>query len=132
MADNKRIIGWTAALVAGSGAAYAALLGWDTERDLDPVTSHSSGPYEAWQVVALALIIGALGFAAGRAGHARLATATLTVTVTAAFVLVAVGEAEGDGLWPVGAALVLLGTLAGTLVTTQLGRATAPQPVPVS
>ncbi|WP_306210952.1 hypothetical protein [Actinoplanes sp. RD1] len=131
MADNKRVLGWTAALVAGSGVAYAGLLGWDTQRDFDPVTSHSSGPYEAWQVVALALIVGALGFAAGRAGHAWLALVTLTLTVTAAFVLVAIREPQGDGLWPIGAALTLLGTLAGTLVTTQLGRLTAPQPVPV-
>lgn len=97
-----------------SAAAWFGWMGWDTERDVDPVTQSSSGPYEAWQIVGcgvtlVALLIGALLLRV----PAPLACAAMTVAFTAAWTTTAAAT-DDSGLFVVGAVLVLLGSAAAT------------------
>ncbi|XTZ14007.1 hypothetical protein ACQSSU_21160 [Micromonospora echinospora] len=114
---------WMVGLGVAAAVAYLAFLGWDREKDLDPVTGAETGPYEAWQVVGLALAVGALAFVAGRK-HQVVALAAIPVVLTLAFVITAVTGPE-PGLWPIGAALMALGSAAGTAVMALIGRSTA-------
>ncbi|WP_212995932.1 hypothetical protein [Winogradskya consettensis] len=113
-----RTLGWAAGLAVLSGGAYWALLGWDTQRDLDPATGSITGPWSAWQVLGLAAVVGVLAFAAGRARRAWLATFVIPAAVTASFIVSASQDPDGDGLWPIGAALVALGTVAGVVLVS--------------
>ena len=95
-----------------SAACWLAWTGWDTQRDVDPVTGATSGPYEAWQVLGCVVSLAAVTVLAVRA----LGTGRAVVTVAAAFTLAWVATsaaADESGLWLVGAVLVLLGTAAG-------------------
>ncbi|MEU4570566.1 hypothetical protein [Micromonospora sp. NPDC023956] len=115
---------WTVALGAATALAYLALLGWDREKDLNPVTGAETGPYEAWQVVGLALVVAALAFVAGRRRQVVAALVAIPTALTLAFVVSAVTGPE-PGFWPIGAALMALGSAAGTAVAALLGRGTA-------
>ncbi|MFI5937321.1 hypothetical protein [Actinoplanes sp. NPDC051494] len=118
-----RTLGWVAGLAVLSGGAYWALLGWDSEKDFHPDTNSYTGPWSAWQVLGLAAIVGLLAFAAGRAGRPGLATAVIPVAITTGFVVTASTDPQGDGLWPIGAALVALGTVAGVVLVAYVTRA---------
>ncbi|OZV74971.1 hypothetical protein CA850_29365 [Micromonospora echinospora] len=115
---------WMVGLGVAAAVAYLAFLGWDREKDLDPVTGAETGPYEAWQVVGLALVVGALAFVAGRMHQVVPALAAIPVVLTLAFVITAVTGPE-PGLWPIGAVLMALGSAAGTAVMALIGRSTA-------
>jgi hypothetical protein len=110
----------TAVLVT---AAYWALLGWDTEKDLDPATGSETGPYQVWQVAALVAALGLLAFAAGMADRAVLATVLVPPTLAANFVISSVAVAEDGSFWLVGAVLIVVGAAAGVAVVALLGRA---------
>ena len=106
-----------ALLFAGTAAAYLALLGWDQTAEVDPATHSQTGPYGAWQVVALVVLLFALGVwaAAQRAPHMVFAVpAVLTVCWT----VDAVTDGPGDGLRPIGALFVATGSfvVAGLLL----------------
>jgi uncharacterized membrane protein YfcA len=101
-----------ASLVVATAATYAALLSWDTHKTIDPSTGTLTGPYSAWQVIVCGLVLVALGAMAVRRGHRGLVFVipgvfTLCWSVQAAL------DPNDDGLWPIGADLVLLGTCAG-------------------
>ncbi|WP_416901207.1 hypothetical protein [Micromonospora echinospora] len=122
-----RPVRWMVGLGLAAAVAYLAFLGWDREKDLDPVTGAETGPYEAWQVVGLALVVGALAFVAGRKHQVLAALVAIPVVLTLAFVVTAVTGPE-PGLWPIGAALTALGSAAGTAVVALIGRSTANRP----
>ncbi|BCL15540.1 hypothetical protein [Micromonospora sagamiensis] len=115
---------WMVALGAAAALAYLAFLGWDREKDLDPVTGSETGPYEAWQVVGLALVVGVLAFVAGRKHQVVAALVAIPAALTLAFVGTAVTGPE-PGFWPIGAALVALGSAAGTALVALIGRSAA-------
>lgn len=96
-------------LAVATVAVHAAVLGWDTRYDVDPATGLVSGPYEAWQVVLVGLLLVVLVTAAAWRGPARL-VAVVPVVFTLAWSAAAVTAPDGDGLWPVGALLVAAGT----------------------
>ena len=97
---------------AGSVAAWWLWLGWDTEYDVGP-SGTVSGPYEAWQVIGLALTLGLIaGVAAWRISFLVVAPA-IALPFTVAWSIDAAAHDE-SGLWAVGAILVLGGTTLGT------------------
>lgn len=113
---------WAAGLTAVTVVAYLALLGWDQAKTLDPATQNETGPYDAWQVVALVVALAGAAFIAGRAGRFLAALVAIPVTLTLAFAVDAATDATADGLWPIGAALVALGSAAGVALVAAVGQ----------
>jgi hypothetical protein len=100
-------------------AVWAAWLGWDQHRDVHP-DGTTTGPYEAWQVIGLVLTLlvpvcwaASRGYVAG----AVLGT-TLGLTVAAYY------DWSGDssGLFMVGVALVMAGSLVLTAAVSAVIR----------
>jgi hypothetical protein len=109
-------------LLAGvSLAVWAAWLGWDQHRDVHP-DGTTTGPYEAWQVIGLVLILLApVYWAASRrylAGAVLGTTAGLTVAAYYDW------SDDSSGLFIVGVVLVMLGSLAVTTVVSAIASAT--------
>ncbi|KAF0649644.1 hypothetical protein K701_12400 [Streptomyces fradiae ATCC 10745 = DSM 40063] len=93
---------------------WAAWLGWDQHRDVHPDGS-TTGPYEAWQVIGLVLtLLAPLYWAASRQDVVGAVLGTTTGMTVAAFVD---WSDDASGLYMVGVALVMLGTLAATAAT---------------
>jgi hypothetical protein len=93
-------------------AAWFGWLGWDHEYEIDPVTQHATGPYEAWQVVGCVLSLLAIALVAGVELHPLVPLAVMPPAFTAAWSLDAASRDE-TGLWAVGAVLLLVGLLLG-------------------
>jgi hypothetical protein len=108
----------------GAVAAYGAWLGWDQAYDVDPRTGTSSGPYEAWQVVGCVLTLVVVAAVAGARDGLVPALLALPVASTATWSLQAAAR-DDSGLWPVGALLVLTGTVAGTAAVAGAAEALA-------
>jgi hypothetical protein len=87
---------------------YAAWLGWDQTRDVHPDGS-LSGPYEAWQVAGLVVVM----LAAGTVAAWRWSPVMVVVGVTAGLTFAVSYDWSDDdsGLWAVGASMVCIGTL---------------------
>jgi ABC-type Na+ efflux pump permease subunit len=111
---------WALAAIMASAAGYLALLGWHAEKTLDPATDNETGPYEAWQVIALAVAIGVIAAIMGNATRALLAIGTIPLTLTLMFAVDAATASNADGLWAIGALLVLIGSAAGVAVVSLL------------
>jgi hypothetical protein len=102
----------SAAVVAGG---YLLLLGWHQTKQLDVATGTETGPYQPWQVVALVALVGVLAAAGGWFGRPLTATIAVPVTLTAVWVADAVTTPRDDAsLWPIGAVLVAVASLAGS------------------
>jgi hypothetical protein len=112
------------AVVAGS---YLVLLGWHRPKQTDPVTGDQTGPYHAWQVILVALVVALVAVALGRLGLPNVALVVIPVTLVVLFSADAATARDGDGLWPVGAALLAAAALAGTAVLARLGNARRPR-----
>ncbi|MEU7567935.1 hypothetical protein [Streptomyces fradiae] len=103
-------------LVTAVAAAvlWAAWLGWDQHRDVHPDGS-TTGPYEAWQVIGLVLtLLAPLYWAASHRHVPGAVLGTTTGMTVAAFVD---WSDDASGLYMVGVAMVMLGTLATTAAT---------------
>jgi hypothetical protein len=112
---------WALGIAAVVVVAYLALLGWHAEKELDPATGNETGPYQAWQVGALVLALGAVAFGAGWRGRPGLVTVIMPLAITAFFSADAATAEESDGLWVIGAVLVAAGSLLGTGVVAYIG-----------
>ncbi|MFD7729877.1 hypothetical protein ACFV6F_05775 [Kitasatospora phosalacinea] len=103
--------------------AWAAWLGWDGQKDIAP-DGTESGPYEVWQVLGLVVTVGAAVCWSAYRGRPRAAVAGSTAGLAGA--AWADWSREGDGLFVVGVALIVLGTLAVSALlaaaTTALAR----------
>lgn len=108
--------GATAVAAAGLAIAtavnYATFLGWDTTKGQDPETGSVTGPWATWQVVGCVVILLALGLWATRRGPAGLVF-VVPLVFTACWTVSAAMLDAGDGLWPIGAALVAIATTIG-------------------
>jgi peptidoglycan/LPS O-acetylase OafA/YrhL len=118
---------WSVGLGAATAATYGAFLAWDQHKDYDPATGQLSGPYKAWQVVGCGVVLAGLAFETGRRGRMWLASIVVPVVLTACFSVDAATGEDSDGLWPIGAGLVALGSFAGTLAVAALGARLAPR-----
>jgi hypothetical protein len=105
-------------------AAYLLWLGWDQHYDRAPDGS-VTGPYAAWQVVGLVLTLVVIAGACGWKQRPGTAVVVISWVLTLCFAVDAVTEPpeHNDGLWVIGAVMVLGGALFGT--ATVAGAATA-------
>ncbi|MGW1965078.1 hypothetical protein ACWCPD_33110 [Streptomyces sp. NPDC001935] len=116
---RNRIPGTLAALVlAGlATAAWAGWLGWDQQRDVHADGS-TTGPYEAWQVIGLALtLLVPVYWAASRAYVSAAVAGTTAGLAVAAWLD---WSDDSSGLFAVGVGLVVIGSLAVTGVLSLL------------
>ncbi|MEU6494446.1 hypothetical protein ABZ890_29285 [Streptomyces sp. NPDC046984] len=101
------------ALAGVSLAVWAAWLGWDQHRDVQP-DGMTTGPYQAWQVIGLLLtLLAAVYWAASRryiAGAVIGTTAGLTVAAYFDW------SDDSSGLFMVGVGIVMVGSLVVTAV----------------
>lgn len=108
-------------LCAGLSALFwMSWLGWDTGYDVDPVTGNSTGPYQVWQVAGFVVCVALQAVLLQRHVQWLLAAGAMSLGITAA---AAVSFSRDDsGLAAVGLALILLGSLAGTLAVSACAR----------
>ncbi|WP_328995888.1 hypothetical protein OG394_14625 [Kribbella sp. NBC_01245] len=116
------------ALAVATGATWYGWLGWDTQRTIDPITQHSTGPYEPWQVVGCLATLVAVAIVASFRLHLVTVVAVMAVVFTAAWSIDAVGG-DDSGLWVVGAAMIAVGMTLGSLITTLATRLLANRPL---
>ncbi|MGF0176131.1 hypothetical protein ACQF36_38485 [Streptomyces sp. Marseille-Q5077] len=92
-------------------AVWAAWLGWDQHRDIQP-DGTTTGPYEAWQVIGLALTLLMPVYWAASRHHRTAAVVGPTIGLTVA----AFHDWSDDasGLYMIGVVMVMLGSLAAT------------------
>jgi len=103
-------------LLLGTILTYLAFFAWDQSKDVDPVTHQETGPYEAWQVVGVVIVLGVLAAAAGWLGRPAIAVLVVPLTFTVCWSIDAamVGlDAADAALWPIGALSLVAGSLAG-------------------
>jgi hypothetical protein len=114
-------------LVVASIGAWSALLGWDDTHNAD-----GTGPYQAWQVVALVLIVVALAAAAGWYGFPLVALLFMPLALGfAAFR--DWGATDDSGLFMVGVMMITAGSFIGLGATAGLAAILSPRhrkPVP--
>jgi hypothetical protein len=121
-------IGGFLAVVLLTAASWWGLLGWDTEKTLVPGSTTSyEGPYETWQVVVFVLLLLGILIGAILLGVRPVPAATaLTLSVTLNFLFTALMTPDGDGLFVIGAGLILVGSALGSAlvatVTHQLAK----------
>ena len=99
--------------------AYGAFLGWDQAKDI-AADGSETGPYQSWQVIALAVVLGATAFFGGWRRQPWVAAPAVTVPLLVCWVLDSAGE-DGSGLWIVGAAMVAVFGGGALLVAAVLG-----------
>jgi hypothetical protein len=102
---------WILVPAGVSLAMWAAWLGWDQKRDVQPDGS-VSGPYEAWQVIGLVLTLLVPVYWAASRGHIVGAVLGTTIGLTAA----AYYDWSDDesGLFIVGVGMIMMGSLVAT------------------
>ncbi|MET9495874.1 hypothetical protein [Streptomyces sp. NPDC006552] len=98
-----------------AAAAWAAWLGWDQHRDTHPDGS-TTGPYEAWQVAGLVVTL--LIPAAWAASRGHRAAPVLGITAGLTVAAYVDWSDDSSGLFAVGVAMLMLGSLAATAAVT--------------
>ncbi|MER5929952.1 hypothetical protein [Streptomyces sp. NPDC002054] len=98
-------------------AAWAAWLGWDQHRDVQPDGS-VTGPYEAWQVIGLVLTLLASVYWAASRGRIAEAVFATTAGLTAAVYYD--WSDDGSGLFMVGVGMVMMASLVTTFALSTL------------
>lgn len=113
-------------LAAATAACWAAWMAWDRYTDLDPVTGHESGPYEAWQVVGCVLCLAIVAVVALQRLSRWVVVLTMSVAFSLAWVasgLTAVHSEPSDAsLWPIGLGLLFVGMVLGVSVVAEVNR----------
>ena len=90
-----------------------AWLGWQRAKHLGP-DGYLHGPYDPWQVAGFIVVVGVIVVAAASRGYAKVAVVSTTLVVTLFFSAQGATDPRSDGLWPIGAILVAVGTACGT------------------
>jgi hypothetical protein len=101
-------------LAVVTAAAWAAWLGWDQQRDVQP-DGTTTGPYEAWQVIGLVLTLLAPVYWAASRGY--VAGAMLGVPAGLAVASCYDWSDDGSGLFVIGVWMITAGSL---IVTTAI------------
>jgi hypothetical protein len=97
-----------------AAAAWAGWFGWDTARDVDPGTGSSTGPYEIWQGIGAAITLLAVIVLFVRWLPTVNVVLGVSVGFTAGFTSSGATDPEADGLYVVGAGILLLVMLLAT------------------
>jgi xanthosine utilization system XapX-like protein len=121
MVRNPYIVTLATFIIAALTTATWWTLGRDTTHEVDAATGAVTGPYEAPQVIACAVVLVGLVVVGALVLPAWLAVLAVSLPFTAAWTLHASSN-DDSGLWAVGAILVLLGTLVGGTVVTVVTR----------
>ncbi|MGX4690788.1 hypothetical protein [Streptomyces sp. JNUCC 63] len=103
------------ALAGVTLAVWAAWLGWDQHRDVQP-DGTATGPYEAWQVIGLVLTLLAPVYWAASRGYLAGAVLGTTVGLTAAAYYD--WSDDSSGLFAIGVGMVMMGSLVATTVVS--------------
>ncbi|MEV7966961.1 hypothetical protein AB0O34_13390 [Sphaerisporangium sp. NPDC088356] len=90
---------------------YLAWLGWDQERDVGP-DGGVSGPYQAWQVAGLVIVLAVLAVTAGWRGHPVIGTLAIGGVMWASWTVDA-ATSDDSGLWAVGALMLFPAVFCG-------------------
>jgi hypothetical protein len=122
---TQRLTGLVLTPIVTAGG-YFCWLGWHRPKQIQP-DGRETGPYTAWQVIGFVVTVAVITIAVTWwCKSAWIAPVMTTGAATAYFSADAATSSESDGLWPIGAALVLIGTALGTglvsLVTTTVRR----------
>lgn len=112
---SARFLTWAIFVILGSAGAWFAWMGWDQEYQVDPVTGLEHGPYEAWQVIGCGITLLAVALPAAWGRHWK-SVLLLPPSFTVAWSVTAAAE-DMTGLWMVGAIMVLLGSILGTVLS---------------
>ncbi|MFC5747289.1 hypothetical protein [Actinomadura rugatobispora] len=117
-------LGVTVLVFAVSMLNWLVWLGWDQKRDVQP-DGIETGPYQAWQVVGLAVVLLGTGAVAvwGRRVVAALAGSVLGTALAAGLDW---SRDDGSGLWVIGVTLLALGVLGAGGSTMGLASALVP------
>jgi hypothetical protein len=116
---SSRHAAWTLLVTAVlTGASYLGWLGWDQQRNPD-----GTGPYEAWQVVGLALTLATvtaiISWRSTDLTKPLVAVALIAAILTFAFSIDAATDKTHDAnLWPIGAIFVYGGSATGLLIVS--------------
>jgi hypothetical protein len=97
---------------AAALADYAVWLAWDTKKYLGS-DGYLHGPYQPWQVVGFALILGMIGAAAGWRRRPWEAAIAASATLGVCFVVQGAMDPSSDGLFLIGAFLIGIGSFVG-------------------
>jgi hypothetical protein len=99
-------------------SGYFLWLGWHRPKQLHP-DGHLTGPYKAWQVLGFVLTLAIIAAAiTWWSETVWIAPVMMTAVTTAYFSVEAATSDYNDGLWPIGAMLVMIGAALGiTLVS---------------
>ncbi|MEU9038603.1 hypothetical protein AB0D45_27395 [Streptomyces sp. NPDC048352] len=98
----------TLVLAAVAMGAWAAWLGWDQHRDVQPDGS-TTGPYQAWQVIGLGLTLLAPVYWAASRQYVVAAVLGTSAGLGAASLLD--WSDDGSGLYVIGVGMVTVGSL---------------------
>ncbi|MEV6393872.1 hypothetical protein AB0M39_03670 [Streptomyces sp. NPDC051907] len=119
----------TLVLTLSALAAWAAWLGWDQQRDVQPDGSET-GPYQAWQVIGLALTL--LAPVCGAAYLRYFAGAVLGTTFGLTAAAFYDWSDDASGLFVIGVGMVMIGSLfTTTVVSAVIGSVTRQGPAAV-
>jgi len=102
---------------------YLLWLGWHEPKHLQP-DGRQTGPYETWQVLGFTLTLAVIAVAiTWWSKTAWIAPVMMTTATTAYFSADAATSIDNDGLWPIGAVLVLIGTAIGVSLVSLIALA---------
>lgn len=107
MKNPGRIVTLFSVAAVVAALNWAAWLGWDQRYDLHPDGS-VTGPYETWQIVGMALVLGAGVIVATFRRHQVVTVLGLTAGTGTAIIYD--WSDDDSGLWLIGAGLAILGT----------------------
>ncbi|MYU09019.1 hypothetical protein GTY81_35165 [Streptomyces sp. SID8366] len=115
---------WALGLSVVAAGLWAAWLGWDQHKDVGP-DGTVSGPYEVWQVagLVLSLLVVVCWAALRRHTVATVAGTTIGLTLAAWYDW----SDDSSGLFAVGVAMVMFGSVGATGLVCALVRAVKPE-----
>jgi hypothetical protein len=120
-ATSSRLLLSAACLLAAL-ATWMAWFGWDTVRDVHPGTNNTTGPYELWQGVGAAVTLLILVVLAVRRLPVANVVLAVSVGFTAGFTYSGATDPEADGLYVIGAGMVLVVMILSTTAVALLAR----------
>jgi hypothetical protein len=115
----RRVVLWVAVAAVGTFAAYLVFLPWNAQKQLGP-DGYLHGPYGAGQVIGLVVTLLVIGWVTGWFSN-WIAPWVIPPVLTLLWSIDAMNDVENDGLWPIGAFMVLVGATVATIFLVLAG-----------